>query len=325
MKTIYIESEIYACCPRTIFYTGGKQAKTVLTRHSKELCSLLTRNNVHGYRFCISTPQPAWLQKEEEIILRNNPTLGNTENRHLSDISKNILAGIIDVETNCYGIPSVEILLEELPENSDENEIYERTIAFLNKIILIEKEYSKYNTDNNKKTHYKETGFTVTEEERNECQEFIAADLLSDAIYQNNDKCISRLCIDNSFDIHLPKYPQIKIELAPLPKALYILLLLHPEGFVLKEIHDYSNELQKIYRIISGRQNPTVIKKMFDSITDPTINPLHKNLSIIRRAFLSKLRTDIAEHYIPTQGRHCKHRIPLESTNIELPELFLQS
>lgn len=103
---------------------------------------------------------------------------------------------------------------------------------------------------------------------------------------------------------------------------MYILFLQHPEGIVLKDIQDYESELKNIYSAVSGRKNPTVVNRMFKALTDPCSNPLHKNLSIIRKCFLSKLRFDIASNYIPTHGRTKAHNIPIDSRLIELPEII---
>lgn len=323
MRIIKFNSEIYTYCPRTIFYSGNDYIESILKRNHKIFCEYLYRYHAFFYSFFFSTQRPECLKHNENIILRKDPTLENEKSELSQYSSRNILAAITDVERNSR-VPCVKIILEEIPENSSEDKIYEIIFGFLNQIILINDEHSKYYSRGLPRIRYRKREINLSDEEKDEYKESITADLLADAISKDSTNCISELHIDNNFDIHLPQYPQIKIELAPLPKTLYLLLLLHPEGIILKDIYDYSFELIDIYRMVSGRQNPTVIKKILNGITDPTINPLHKNLSIIRKAFLSKLRTDIAEYYIPTQGRFCAHRVPLDSRKIELPELFLR-
>jgi hypothetical protein len=146
-------------------------------------------------------------------------------------------------------------------------------------------------------------------------------DILAGAVCGCEDIEVSPICFDDDFNITLPLYPNVTITLEPLPKTLYILFLHHPEGIVLKDIQLYEAELKKIYSNVSGRKNPTVIKRVLRSLIDPTENPLHKNLSIIRRSFTSKLNYNIARNYIPTHGRTKAHNIPLESENIILPEI----
>ena len=131
---------------------------------------------------------------------------------------------------------------------------------------------------------------------------------------------LSFLHIDDKYNIILPLYDNAVIQMEPLPKSLYILFLRHPEGILLKEISNYRDEIECIYRKVSGRQNPTVIHRLLDDVTDPTNNMLHKNLSIIRSAFLRKLCVNVAEHYIPIRNRAHEQYISLDSSLIKLPQ-----
>lgn len=150
---------------------------------------------------------------------------------------------------------------------------------------------------------------------------FLGDDLLADSICEADENIISPIRFDSKFNIYLPLYPQINIKLEPLPKALYILFLHHPEGIILKEMQDYENEFRSIYCTVSGRRNPTVVNRMFKAINDPTDNILHKTLSIIRHCFMSKLNYSIARNYIPSHGRAKAHSIPIDSALVEMPEI----
>lgn len=158
----------------------------------------------------------------------------------------------------------------------------------------------------------------LCEDDNYEC---LCKDILAEGICECDNVCISPILFDEEFNISLPLYPNVTITLEPLPKALYILFLHHPEGIVLKDIQMYEDELKQIYSHVSGRKNPTVINRIFRSLIDPTDNPLHKNLSIIRRSFTSKLNYNIARNYIPAHGRTKAHNIPLESEYVILPEI----
>ena len=317
MKSIHIKSAMYAEYQKTIFFVTGCSSDGTLKKlqeHNKDITDYLTRNGVPGYSLHTTD---ASAQNTEELTLRCNPT-PDTQVVTTSPAAAT-LAAIVDVDYTQEKEPIVEILVTDIPLQPTPEELHNCIYGLLSAIIRSEKEYSLYTAGNSGNLHYR-----LPEQDSDE-HEFIATDLLfCDALAQQQERQPSTLLIDSNFEIHLPLYPQITIELAPLPKALYILLLLHPEGFALKEIIEYASELRNIYRTVSGRQNISVLNKMLDSITDPTSNPLHKNLSIIRRAFLSKLRSDIAERYIPTHGRNTLHRIPLESKMIQLPTAILQ-
>ncbi len=144
--------------------------------------------------------------------------------------------------------------------------------------------------------------------------------LYETAATYNDNKPHYQLYIDEQFNITLPMNGNITIKMEPLPKAIYILFLYHPEGILLKNISDYRSEIEYIYRKVSRRQNPTVINRLLDEVTNPINNMLHKNLSIIRTAFLNKLPTEVADFFIPIRNRGRKQHILLDVSEIKLPK-----
>lgn len=325
MRLINITSETYSNCTRRVLLVNCNKNNIFEQQNVDEYAHYLFQNRVFAYRFSIiTTPQDESLSKT--LVLRNNPSIKEEDTINISNnVPSAILIGIINTGETIKEIPVVKILTEEIPVDTSDSARKKLIRNFFDSLIAIERENCRLNIGTLPSIRYRSNDEPLSKTEIADSENFIATDILADSVLPSTETALSKLCIDEFFEIHLPLYPQIRIEMAPLPKSLYILLLLHPEGFVLKNIHNYSNELIQIYCTISGRQNPSVIKKMFDSITDPTTNPLHKNLSIIRKAFLSKLRTEIAEQYIPTQGRYTPHRIPLESDKIELPTTILHN
>lgn len=177
------------------------------------------------------------------------------------------------------------------------------------------------------KTQYTLTGIRFRLPAREETEpleqqdnyECLCNDLIAESMFGTQEIAISPIMFDEEYNITLPLYPQVEITLEPLPKSLYILFLHHPEGIILKDINQYSEELKNIYSLVSGRKNPTVINRVLQTLTDPTETPLHKNLSIIRKCFTSQLNYSIARNYIPAHGRKKAHCIPLESEYVILP------
>lgn len=149
---------------------------------------------------------------------------------------------------------------------------------------------------------------------------YAGTDLLAESLSGSCSTIVSPIKIDEKYNISLPLYPQIKIKLEPLPKTIYILLLRHPEGIILKEISNYTDEIRSIYCRVSGRQNPSVINRLMAAVTNPVENPIHKNISLIRHSFLSKLNFEIARNYIPTSGRYKAQHIPIEEHLVEIPQ-----
>lgn len=321
MKTIYIESDIYTQCLHTIFYTTENRDcrfEEYIKNNSRNFTDYLNRSGAIGYTL---RTLPCTNMSCDEIMLRSTPYTDYSDEKAPITLHKNFIAAIVDIDFSDDCIPIAEILIEEFPDDESDDKQHARLNGVLNTIISIEKEYNRHNAPTGSLSQIRYRTPEVPSFLTKEDEVYIAADIIANDLYNSEKIILSDIYIDEEFNITLPLYPQIRIELAPLPKALYILLLRHPNGFILKEIIEYSNELQEIYCRISGRQNPSVIKKIFNSITDPTMNTLHKNLSIIRHEFMHKLRSDIAQRYIPTFGRYQKHRIPLENSKIFLPEI----
>lgn len=123
---------------------------------------------------------------------------------------------------------------------------------------------------------------------------------------------VSPLCIDEQFNITMPLYPHIRINMQPLQKAIYILLLMHPEGILIKEIGNYETEFREIYCAVSGRMNRSVIERVTSKMMNPADNLIHKSLSMIKNAFLCRMPDCEARHYMPVTGRSVVHRIPID-------------
>ena len=91
--------------------------------------------------------------------------------------------------------------------------------------------------------------------------------------------------IDEKYRIFL-KYddgtPIAEVKMPALPKALYFVFLNHPEGFPLKHLVDYREELLSWYRRLSNRKDA---EKYINKLVDPTDNSANEKISRIRQAF----------------------------------------
>jgi len=91
--------------------------------------------------------------------------------------------------------------------------------------------------------------------------------------------------IDEKYRIYL-KYddgtPIAEVKMPALPKALYFVFLNHPEGFPLKHLIDYREELLSWYRRLSNRIS---LEKSINDLTDPTNNSANEKISRISKAF----------------------------------------
>ena len=107
--------------------------------------------------------------------------------------------------------------------------------------------------------------------------------------------------IDEKYRIFL-KYDDgtliAEVKMPALPKALYFVFLNHPEGYPLKHLIDYREELLSWYRKLSNRYN---IGKSIDDLTDSTNNSANEKISRIGKAFKEAVENcdDSIDAFIP--------------------------
>ena len=108
----------------------------------------------------------------------------------------------------------------------------------------------------------------------------------SKKIYKDQ-KIISRLVITDRYKILLPDYGNIEINLPPLHKSFYILMLRYPAGIRFKELSNYRKELIEIYKQVGNRSDSDQIKKSVTQLTDNRSDSVNEKCSRIKSAFLS--------------------------------------
>ncbi|MDR0828934.1 MAG: toll/interleukin-1 receptor domain-containing protein [Prevotellaceae bacterium] len=148
---------------------------------------------------------------------------------------------------------------------------------------------------------------------------------------------ISTLEIENyNYTIKLHKYNDMKIEMAPLPKAVFILFLRHEEGIILKEISDYKDELTAIYQVINNRttdEQENILNNKTNEKQEKNINKsiekickqesLNEMITRIKEAFNDpKIRTVADNYFITGDERGGVRKIKLDRKLVVLPEKF---
>ena len=132
---------------------------------------------------------------------------------------------------------------------------------------------------------------------------------------------LSRLVITKDFRFFLPDYNNMEITMSPLPKAVYLLFLKHPEGISFKQLRYYYTELLDIYKQISNRVIESNIESSIRDLTDPTKNSINEKCARIREAFLKQFDSVYAQHYYITGKRSEPKRITLPRELVELQAL----
>ena len=113
----------------------------------------------------------------------------------------------------------------------------------------------------------------------------------------DGDQKLSRLVVTDDYRIILPDYNNMEIHLEPLPKAVYLLFLKHPEGIRFKDLPSYRTELAQIYLNVTNRNDLSAAYQSILSVTDPTKNSINEKCSRIKEAFVSRFDDNLARYY----------------------------
>jgi hypothetical protein len=150
--------------------------------------------------------------------------------------------------------------------------------------------------------------------------QILGQDIIDDLASKDNKSRVSRLIIKDNFNIILADYDNFEIKLTPLPKAVYILYLRHPEGIPFKMLSSYQAELLEIYKNISPRESIAKIEESIELVTDPTKNAINEKCARIKEAFTNELDAHIAKCYYINGSRGEAKRIILDPELIIFPE-----
>ena len=80
---------------------------------------------------------------------------------------------------------------------------------------------------------------------------------------------LSRIVITKDFRIILPDYNDTEIVMTPLPKAVFMLFLRHPEGIPFKLMRNYRDELLYLYKQVTRSLFDRKIKQSIDGDPEP--------------------------------------------------------
>ena len=107
----------------------------------------------------------------------------------------------------------------------------------------------------------------------------------------------SRSLVTNDFRIFLTDWNNIEIQMEPLPKALWLLFLAHPEGMLLKHLSRHRQQLMEYYLKISRRCDIKAVGSSVERLLNPLDNSVNEKCSRIKAAFISKFDERLARNY----------------------------
>ena len=115
----------------------------------------------------------------------------------------------------------------------------------------------------------------------------------------NEEELFPQLVVTKDYEIVLlSDEKEVKVEMEPLIKAVYLLFLSHPEGIVLKCLPDYREELTALYLLLRPNDGLTErIKKSIADVTNPTLNSINEKCARIRKIFSGVLHPNVVKYY----------------------------
>lgn len=148
-------------------------------------------------------------------------------------------------------------------------------------------------------------------------QKGIESDVIA-RIFHHHPRKLSRMRITKDYRIFLDDYMGKEITMTPLPKAVFLLFLKHPEGIMFSYLPDYRDELMEIYSKVKGPFfNVMTAKKSIEDVTDPLKNSINEKCSRIREAFVGKFDDHLVRNYYITGERGEVKKIILPRTMVE--------
>lgn len=127
---------------------------------------------------------------------------------------------------------------------------------------------------------------------------------------------LSRLRITRHFKIVLADYDK-EIKMGPLPKAVFLFYLCHPEGVKFSYLQDYADELMHIYSRLSVNDDPKKMRESIKALTDPLSNSASEKCAAIKKAFLLQINDSIAKNYYVTGLQGGKKGIDLDRSLVK--------
>ncbi|MBP5136799.1 MAG: hypothetical protein ILP23_05725 [Paludibacteraceae bacterium] len=130
----------------------------------------------------------------------------------------------------------------------------------------------------------------------------------------------SKLDIGKNCVLTLPDYEGRHFYLPPLHYTLYVLFRRHPEGIVLKQLAQHTEELKQIYNSLESERDRIDAEQSIANMVDLSTGSAIQKISFIKRAFIKHVGPILAPTYSITGQRGGVYSIRLSRDLVILPE-----
>ena len=128
---------------------------------------------------------------------------------------------------------------------------------------------------------------------------------------------LSRLRITRQYKIFLVDYDNAEIKMGPLPKAVFLFYLRHPEGVMFSFLQNYKDEIREIYGRVCNNDDPAKMEESIERLTNPFDNSICEKCAAIKKSFTLKINETIAKNYYVYGAQGEKKGISLDRSLVE--------
>lgn len=132
----------------------------------------------------------------------------------------------------------------------------------------------------------------------------------------HDEALFPQLIINEDYKIVVAGKLEAEVMMEPLVKAVYLLILKHPEGIVQKRLPEYREELKDIYLLVKSSELTKRVAKSIEDVTNPLQNSFNEKCARIRKAFAQALPRNIVRYYAISGNRGEAKRIALPRANV---------
>ena len=109
---------------------------------------------------------------------------------------------------------------------------------------------------------------------------------------------VSRIHVDEDYNILLPYFDNLEVKLSHLTKVIYLLFYNNPKGIYISELWKYKEDLKKLYTNISNQSDFERMMISIDDLVNPNSKSIYTHISRIKSAFYKLMDKQYADYYI---------------------------
>lgn len=109
---------------------------------------------------------------------------------------------------------------------------------------------------------------------------------------------VSRIHIDEDYNISLPYFDNLEVKLSHLTKVVYLLFYNNPKGIYISELWKYKEDLKDLYNNISNQLDFDKMMVSIEDLVNPNSKSIYTHISRIKSAFYKLMDKQYADYYI---------------------------